>query len=246
MHSSYYEDFERADNGTVFRLGVSPFFPLFQGFRIYERKAGYWIKLLDLCFEIEKFKYITPEVIHILNYCDISQRKVFLHTLKKFNSLEIKGNLNNTECYPQFIKSYFVAFGSLRYIDTWAIRLYRFDNTNFRQYVNCLISEFTSELEDLKSSVPIKEAKEEISLMIEFVAKNNELIQSEESLKEYMSNIRIETTIKDSLEDTFNELDKKQLSKTEMSKYLSENYKNEKLSAFDVKRIWEKYFPKNE
>ncbi|MBD5441743.1 MAG: hypothetical protein HDR33_12195 [Treponema sp.] len=246
LHSSYYEDFEKADNGTVFRFGVSSFFPLFQGFRIYERKADYWIKLLDLCFEKEKFKYITPEVIHILNYCDISQRKVFLHTLKKFNSLGIKGNLNNTECYPKFIKSYFGAFGSLRYIDTRAIRLYRFDNTNFRQYVNCLISEFTSELEDLKASVPIEEAKKEISLMIEFVAKNKELIQCEESLKEFTSKIKIETTSKDSLEDAFNELDKKQLSKTEMRKYLSENYKNEKLSAFDVKRIWEKYFPKNE
>ena len=246
LHSSYYEDFEKADNGTVFRFGVSSFFPLFQGFRIYERKAGYWIKLLDLCFEKEKFKYITPEVIHILNYCDISQRKVFLHTLKKFNSLGIKGNLNNTECYPKFIKSYFVAFGSLRYIDTWAIRPYRLDDTNFKQIVNCLISEFTSELEDLKSSVPIEEAKEEISLMIEFVAKNKELTQSGESLKEYTSKIKIETTSKDSLEDTFNELDKKQLPRTEMRKYLSENYKNEKFSAFDVKRIWEKYFPKNE
>lgn len=246
LHSSYYEDFEKADNGTVFRFGVSSFFPLFQGFRIYERKADYWIKLLDLCFEKEKFKYITPEVIHILNYCDISQRKVFLHTLKKFNSLGIKGNLNNTECYPKFIKSYFGAFGNLGYIDTRAIRLYRLDNTDIKQNVNCLISEFTPELEDLESSVPIEEAKEEISLMIKFVAKNKELIQCKESLKEYTSKIKIETTSKDSLEDAFNELDKKQLSKTEMRKYLSENYKNEKLSAFDVKRIWEKYFPKNE
>lgn len=246
LHSSYYADFEKADNGTVFRLGVSFFFPLFQGFRIYERNADYWIKLLDLCFEKEKFKYITPEVIHILNYCDISQRKVFLHTLKKFNSLGIKGNLNNTECYPKFIKSYFAAFVQLGYIDAHSRILYRFDTPSDRQEFYDIVHYFISELEDLKSSVPIEETKEEIPLMIEFVAKNKELIQSEESQKEYTSNIKIETTIKDSLEDTFNELDKKQLSKTEMRKYLSENYKNEKLSAFDVKRIWEKYFPKNE
>lgn len=245
LHSSHYEDFEKADNGTVFRFGVSFFFSLFQGFRIYERKTDYWIKLLDFCFEKEEFKYITPEVIHILNYCDISQRKVFLHTLKKFNSLEIKGNLNNTECYLNFIKSYFGALGNLRYIDTRAIRLYRFDNANFKQDVNCLISEFTSALEDLKSSVPIEELKEEISLLIEFMEKNNQLIQSNESLEEYTSNSRMTITSKDSLEDIFNELDEKQLSETDMMNYLSENYKNERLSAYDVDRIWKRYFPQN-
>lgn len=246
LHSSHYEDFEKTDNGTVFRFGVSFFFPLFQGFRIYERKADYWIKLIDFCFAKEKFTYITPEVIHILNYCDISQRKVFLHILKKFNSLEIKGNLNDTECYPKFIKSYFGAFGSLRYINTQAISLYRFDNANLKQDVNCLVSKFTSELEDLKSSAPIEEIKEEVSLMIEFMAKNKELIQSEETLKEYASNIKMTTTSKDSLEDTFKELNEKQLSKTDMMNYLSENYKNEMFSAYDAARIWNKYFPKNE
>lgn len=245
LNSLYYADFEKADNSTVFRFGVSNFFPLFQGFKIYEEKSDYWIELIDFCFEKEKFKYITPEVIHILNYCDISQRKVFLHTLKKFNSLEIKGNLNNTKCYPKFIKSYFELLIRFGYADVQTRISYRFDTANYKQDFNDITNFFIDQLEEVRAAVPIKEIKEEIPFMIEFVAKNNQLIQSEENLKEYTIDSRMTITSKDYLEDTFNELDEKQLSKTDMMNYLSENYKNESLSAYDVDRIWKRYFPQN-
>ncbi len=50
--SAFYEEFEKGDNKTVFRLGMSSFIPLSQGFSIYEKDDGYWIKLMSTIHDI--------------------------------------------------------------------------------------------------------------------------------------------------------------------------------------------------
>lgn len=241
--SSFYEEFEKGDNSTVFRFGMSRFIPIFQGFRVYEKNEVYWIKLIDLYFELRD-NSISAEVIHVLNYCDIYKKNVFLHIIRKFNSLTIKGNLNDTTCYPRFLKQYIGAFTTLAYIDTHLIDAYSFNlkslEKNKEKYKNLYFS-FLDELHALKDEVPLQQIKDECVLLKEFLKKNVRIILHENSLKEFTGGITSTSHIKDGLEDIFKELDKRQLSATELKQYLEEHYSNGSLSANQVKRIYNKY-----
>lgn len=210
--SAFYEEFEKGDNKTIFKLGMSSFISLFQGFSVYEKDDGYWIKLIDFYFEHEKITSISAEVIQVLNYCDISKRNIFIHIIEKFTKLKIKGNLNSSTCYPRFLKLYVGAFASLGYIDTRLIDVYSFNfvklQQNKKNYFD-LYCTFSDKLRALKQSVPLEQVKKECNLLKDFLKQNIRLIISNSTLKEYTGGIKTSYEIKDSLEDVFKELDVK-------------------------------------
>ena len=241
--SSFYEEFEKGDNSTVFRIGMSRFIPIFQGFRLYEKNEVYWIKLIDFYFEF-KDTSISAEVIHVLNYCDIYKKNVFLHIIRKFNSLTIKGNLNDTICYPRFLIQYIGAFTTLGYIDTRLIDVYSFNFKNLeknKENYKDLYFTFLDELRNLKTESPLQQIKDESDILKEFLKKNVRIILNKNFLKEYTGGVTSTSYIKDGLEDIFKELDEKHLSDNKLEKYLEEQYSNGSLSAYQVKRIYNKY-----
>ena len=245
-NSAFYEEFEKGDNETVFRFGMSNFIPLFQGFRIYAKDESYWKKLIDFYFEKEKVAAISAEVIQIFNYCDISKRAVFLYVIEKFNSLKITGNLNNAICYPRFLKQFIGAFSSLGYIDTSIIDVYSFDfsklEQNKKDYFN-LYRSFSDKLRSLKRAVPTEQIKNECDLLINFLKHNVRLILAEDSLKEYTGGIKTSMSIKDELEDVCKDLDERHLSKEGLKTLLAQKYKDGELTPSQVERIYRKYFP---
>lgn len=246
LKTAFYEEFEKSDNSTVFLIGVSNFIPIFQGFRIYEKNADYWIKLIDFFLEEREEKNINANLIHILNYCDISKKEIFIHILKRFNNLTINGNLNDTECYPKFLKEYINAFARLGYVDVHIIELYTLDSNvlnNSKKRLLHLYLVLQIKLDKLKKETPLKEIQDEVVVMKQFLKHNAQLILNKNKLKEYTGGISTSSTIKDSLEDTFKELDKLHKTKEELKEYLNENYKNGKFSAYAVSEIWKKYFP---
>lgn len=252
LNTAFYEEFEKSDNSTVFLLGISNFLPIFQGFRIYEKNSIYWIKLIDFYFDIAEIKSINASLIHSLNYCDTSQREIFIHILDKFNHLKIDGNLNDTECYPKFLKEYIKAFERLGYIDVHMIEMYSFESKFLNapyghkyRNLSTLYMQLQLKLDKLKKETPLKEIKDEVTVMKNFLKHNAQLILNKNILKEYTSGISTSSTIKDSLEDTFAELDKLHKEKEELKNYLHDNYTSGKFSAYDVSRIWEKYFPED-
>ena len=245
-NSAFNEEFEKGDNGTVFRFGMSNFIPLFQGFRIYAKAESYWKKLIDFYFKKEKVAAISAEVIQIFNYCDISKKSVFLYVIEKFNSLKITGNLNNTICYPRFLKQFIGAFSSLGYIDTHIIDFYSFDSSKLEQNIKNyfdLYRSFSDKLRSLKRDVPTQQIKDECDLLINFLKHNVRLILAENSLKEYTGGIETSISMKDGLEDVFKDLDERHLSKEELETFLAQKYKDGELMASQVERIYSKYFP---
>ena len=160
--------------------------------------------------------------------------------------------MNDTECYPKFLKEYIKAFERLGYIDVHMIEMYSFESKFLNapyghkyRNLSTLYMQLQLKLDKLKKETPLKEIKDEVTVMKNFLKHNAQLILNKNILKEYTSGISTSSTIKDSLEDTFAELDKLHKEKEELKNYLHDNYTSGKFSAYDVSRIWEKYFPED-
>ena len=240
---AFYGELEKPDNSTIFLLAIDSFFPIFQGFRIYEKNKEYWIKLIDFYFKYAEIKTITPSLIHNLNYCNISYREVYFHIISKFNELDIKGNLNSTECYPKFLREYIGAFSRLGFIDTHELEWYSIGNKpiqNPQKYKNFYCS-LAHRLSKLKKDSPVKAIKNEAILMKEFLKKNAHLVLADISLKEYESRIKTSSSCKDSLKSFYEEIEGNGISGELLRNYLEEKYIKNEISAYGIERIWEKY-----
>ena len=241
---AFYGNFEKPDNSTIFLWGIDTFFPVFQGFRVYERNPNYWIKLIDFYFEYAEIKSITASLIHNLNICNISFREVYFHIISKFNELDIKkGNLNSTECYPKFLREYIGAFSRLGFIDTHELDWYSIGNKpiqNLKKYKGFYCS-ITNKLSKLKKNSPIDLIKHEARVMKEFLKKNAYLMMADNPLKEYESRIENSLSSHDTLKPYYDEIEDNGITGETLRNYLSEKYKNNEISAYGIERIWEKY-----
>lgn len=240
---AFYGNFDKPDNSTIFLLGIDSFFPIFQGFRVYEKNSEYWIKLIDFYFEYAEIKSITPALIHNLNNCNISSHEVYFHILSKFNELDIKGNLNTTICYPKFLKEYIGAFSRLGFVDTHELEWYPIGSKAIQkplQYKRLYCS-LAHKLSELKRNSPLEIIKAEVSIMREFLKKNAYLVMAEKSLREYESGIKSTSHIEDSLKKYYEEVEKKELSGKLLRVYLEEKYNTNKISAYGIEQIWTKY-----
>ena len=244
LNKSYYQDFERVDNVTIFRLGMPQFLSIFRSFLLYERSSLYWVKLLDLYFSYCNVTGITATLIQCLNYCSIEDRDVFLDVVKRFNGLEIKGNLKKTKSYPIFLRKYIQ-----KMLDLTGIREYNFEllmaggETDSR-----IIDEFKGISEGIKSQLRSlqKEAvfnviKDDCAVLCGFLDKNNLLINSQHSLKEFEINSSIHTEIHSSVRDIENQIKKGNLNSEQLKDLLIDNYKHGNLKATDVHRLWDNY-----
>lgn len=240
---AFYGNFEKPDNSTIFLWGIDTFFPVFQGFRVYERNPNYWIKLIDFYFKYAEIKSITASLIHNLNNCNISFREVYFHIISKFNELDIKGNLNSTECYPRFLKEYIGAFSRLGFIDTHELECYSIGNKpiqNIKKYKGFYCS-ITNKLSKLKKNSPIDVIKNETKIMKEFLKKNAYLMMADNPLKEYASRIKTSLSCEDSLKSFYEEIEGNGISGESLRNYLEEKYIKNEISAYGIERIWEKY-----
>lgn len=245
---AFYGELEKPDNSTIFLLAIDSFFPIFQGFRIYEKNKEYWIKLIDFYFKYAEIKTITPSLIHNLNYCNISYREVYFHIISKFNELDIKGNLNSTECYPKFLREYIGAFSRLGFIDTHELEWYSIGNKPIKdpkKYTELYCS-IATKLTELKKKTPLEQIQQSVKIMKVFLKKNVRLMLANKSLQEYVSKIETSTSCEDSLNKFSKEIEEHELTGEELRKYLEERYNQNMISAYGIERIWEKYGEDNQ
>lgn len=241
----YHGNFKEFDNKTIFKIGISNAHSIFQAFRVYEQNPDVWIKLIDFYFRHNDVKDITALLLQVLNYCYISNKKVYFFVLKKFNKLNIKGNLNNTKSFRKFFILYTEAFSKLGYISTRELDYISEDvshkfNVDFVKEE--IIQKFIQDFNNLQKEIPLEQAKEEIQLMISFLEKNIKLIEAEESLDEYKGGIKSCTSMKTSTGKIIEELKEKNLTEEQLLKELKEGYENEKYSAYEVATVtvWNK------
>lgn len=245
---AFYRNFEKPDNSTIFLLGIDSFFPVFQGFRIYEKNPEYWIKLIDFYFEYKEIKTISASLIHNLNNCNISFRDVYFHIISKFIRLDIKGNLNETNCYPKFLNEYIGAFSRLGFISTHELEWYSIGNKPIKdpkKYTELYCS-IATKLTELKKKTPLEQIQHSAKIMKDFLKKNVRLMLADKSLQEYVSKIETSTSCEDSLNKFYKEIEEHELTGEELRKYLEEKYNQNEISAYGIERIWEKYGEDNQ
>ncbi|MBR1639606.1 MAG: hypothetical protein IJ688_09505 [Treponema sp.] len=234
-------EFDKFDNMTVFRFGVADAYPIFQAFRIYEQDAEVWKRLIDFYLKHNKIRDINSGLLQVFKYCLISNKEVYLYVLKKFNDLKIIGNLNDTKSYRRFFISYTEAFSNLGFINTRELNYISEDilhKFNVEFVKKEIIQKFIQDFKDLYTIIPLEQAKNEILLMIKFLEKNIELIETKNSLEEYKGGIRSDISMELSTDKIIKELKEKNLTEKQLLETLKEGYEKGKYSAHEVATVW--------
>ncbi len=230
----YYGEFNKADNQTIFRFGISNRLELFKAFLIYENNPNQWIKLVD--FFIKPEDEITSELIQTLNYCYLDNRMVFLHIFKRFSELKVKGNLNDTKSYKIFIYTYLKAIMNNGYMRIDRLNWISDDfNTPFNKkfYINEIFPECKKRLLNLKTLTSDKSIQNELSIIEKFIAKNEEIINSEKSLEENIPRIKTSSSIKDPIAEQSEVYKKQNLTKEALQAILDEKYHKGEITMFE-------------
>ena len=238
----YHEDFER-DNRTIFRIGIPGELELFRAFDIYESDSKEWIKLIDFYFEQKNIKEITLDLIEALTLCRLDKRKVYLHILKKFNDLQIVGNLNKYESYNDFLKKYLSAFSRLGFINTPDMYLLDGQPEDGASRAESVFLSLSNKLRNLQKKSPIQQMRGDIDLMIRFLEKNRELVGTLKEFEAPDRKVKIETKIKEDdseVEKFLSTHDMAALSQDDVYKELSQKYDDESYSPVDVMDILKK------
>ena len=244
LNKAYYQDFERVDNATIFLLGVPQFLPIFRSFLLYERSSDYWLKLIDLYFSHCNVTGITAAVIQCLNYCRTDCRDVFFDVVRRFNGLEIKGNLKKTNAYPIFLKKYLQEI-----INLTGIREYGFElliatgeaESKIIDEFEVIAKDIRSQLRNIQKEVVLDVIKDDCAMLCCFLDKNNQLLQSSAILKEYEDVFAVHTEIHNPIRDIEETINHDKLKGDKLAAFLEDNYRKGNLKAIEVQRLLEKF-----
>lgn len=238
----YHGEFEKKDNKTIFRLGLSKFLFLFQAYRVAKVSSKDWMDFIEFYMKCKKAKDndIDIEYIENINYCNLDYKEVYLYVLKSFCELSICGNMNKQECYKKFLRNYLGQLSILGFINTEVLWL--LDENNDidtigvdrikRDVLECL----KGRLNKLKENIFIDEAKEDIDIIIRFIDKNINIIENDTELKHSEPTVKTETKIQwknqveiDRLNKIYEEVDFKVYKKE-----VENSYKEEKILAGEI------------
>uniref|UniRef100_UPI00257BCC72 hypothetical protein n=1 Tax=Acetobacterium sp. UBA5834 TaxID=1945907 RepID=UPI00257BCC72 len=156
-------------------------------------------ELVDLYFDIEKIDSIDEKVIRTLNYVLLPDIDVYVHIIKKFNQLNIKGNLNLHECFVTFVNKHLCeALANLGFINTH--RYFGFSSGTIDSVKKLFVgdlekikAEIISLQENLFEFIKYDKINEDISVIVAFVEKLIEIIQFPSELKVTDKPFNVET-----------------------------------------------------
>ncbi|WP_296560797.1 hypothetical protein [uncultured Acetobacterium sp.] len=165
------------DNRSINYFFCPFFLELFKACRTILDGEHYVKELVDLYFDIEEIKSINKEVIRTLNYSLLPDTDAYVHILKKFNQLEIIGNLNGYECFVTFINKYLCeALSNLGFINIH--RHFIFDSGIIREMkeyfikdLNKIKDEINKLQSDMHNFTSSTEIEADISTINKFVEK---------------------------------------------------------------------------
>ena len=182
LYNRKYKDMEKRDNYSIFRLGISSMVSLFQANYVIGRTGSQWINLIDFYFLYNKnLDMITPELIECLYYCELSDRNSYLYIINKFNNLKITKNLNSHKSYKRFLLEYLSMFSTLGFCDTydiWDLREQSKEYIDVKTIEKNVFLPLKKKLENLFSNVQIKIVQKDIEIIIRFLDKNIEIINT--------------------------------------------------------------------
>ncbi len=243
----YYGKNMERDNHTIYRFLIPEIFDTFQAFEIYENDPSNWIKLIDFYLQREEIAEISPDFIKILNHCNISYKSVYLHILNKFNDLKIIGHLKDEKSYVKFLDKYLSAISALRYIDTREVEWLKagFGN-NWNIVKEYVFEELKKNLTDFVNKSPIEKTKTEAKLMIAFIDKNIQIIETTEKAENKKNDTKEPHNPQHYYDKYIKDLEERNLSSKELKKELNEGYEKGLYNPHEVNYIWDYFKKKNE
>ena len=251
MFDQRNESGDRSDNETIFRFGVPPFIEVFRAFRVVGASSDVWVQLVDFYFSYEKIEEITPDVTATLRYCYFTSKHLYIHVVKKFNDLTLTGNMNDQKPYTSFLLYFLEALSHFGYLNTpdimWMIQSEK-DIKSQMESVLYILDDYIKKLTQLRENVPISQAQDNIDIVISFIEKNKEIIESAKKLKSLGPGIK---TTMSSFNPRQEEIDRLAGLKTDKERFLPEaekSYAEEKITVAEISRLFEdcKPFPKND
>lgn len=228
-------DFSTGDNNTIFLMGVSNFPTLAQALRVSKQESEVWVKFIDFYVRYSDKKAIDLELIQILNYSRINSRRDYLDIISIFSDLEIKGHFNNFNVYYEFIIEYLRILSRIGIINTSDLGAIR---TNDISTVEEVLKRFRQDILNLKESLDYEIVGKDLEIIIKFIDKNLELIDSNETYVEEKTSMNSEIRSENMNKDEFERLKKLKLEgNPEFTKELEYSYQNEKIAPYEVDRL---------
>lgn len=230
----------KRDNRTIFYLGVPSFFSLFQAYYAIGASEEEWIDFIEFYLEYEKVEEINLDYITNMNYCDLNYKKVYLYLLEKFSSLQIIGNMNSQGNYRRFLRKYLGALCTLGFINTYELEFLDNEEEIKSEFLdNYVFKPMKKRLEETKEKIWIKNIKNEIDIIINFINKNLEIMEKSEEVFQKDFQVKFgETRSVFSNQEEFDRL--KELSKKgkeEYQKAVEESYAKGDITAYEIMRL---------
>ena len=196
---------------------------------IADIEEKYWLKWIQLYFDMTNISKIDYDLIDDLFYCKLNSRRVYIDVIERFNALEIAGNLNGDSEYRNFIIKYLEALLLTGYIDTYELNSIRYTDSTWinKNKIFGVFEEFEKKLTELKRNTidSVKSIGYDIDKIIDFMDKNKSILNTENVLERDKSP-RIETKMKSHYmhQDKIDELLKND----------NNEFKNELSNAYDT------------
>lgn len=236
-----YKDMEKRDNNTIFRMGIPSMISLFQANYVIGRTGSQWINLIDFYFLYNKnLDTITPELIECLCYCELSDRNSYLYIINKFNNLKITKNLNSHKSYKRFLLEYLSMFSTLGFCDThdiWDLRDKSKEYIDTKTIEKFVFSPLKKKLKKLLSNVKLKIVQKDIEIIIKFLDKNIELINTNDNFEKPDIHFESKVTVRSFNQEIVDKLNSLTLNDEEFEKEVIKKYQNQELVPYEVAEL---------
>lgn len=254
---TYQDEYEKEDNGTIFRWGGNRWIELAQALYLFMQRntlkkdeGKIWLKFVDFCYRQRRFgNRITPEYIRWCNYIDLNKKEVFLDIIRRFCDMEIVGNLNTDKEYIKFLRNCFrygYFHGYFSDYNDWKLELPEW-NQEMIEYVKGILQEKAEKVEqEAASGIYGELASEELNIVCNFIKKNMKLLEAASEVQKQRFTVDVKTSTEWNYmdEETYKELERLAESgiteKTYQGK-LQKAYEQNKISLAEMRRLLQKF-----
>ena len=239
-----YKGMEKRDNNTIFRMGIPIMVSLFQANYVTGRSPLEWRNLIDFYFLYNDYSKdldtITPRLIECLCYCELSDRSFYLYVINKFNNLKITKNLNSHKSYKRFLLEYLSMFSTLGFCDThdiWDLRDKSKEYIDTKTIEKFVFSPLKKKLKKLLSNVKLKIVQKDIEIIIKFLDKNIELINTNDNFEKPDIHFESKVTVRSFNQEIVDKLNQSKLNEKDFEKEVIEKYINQEITPSEVSNL---------
>ena len=239
-----YKGMEKRDNNTIFRMGIPIMVSLFQANYVTGRTALEWKNLIDFYFLYNDYSKdldtITPRLIECLCYCELSDRSFYLYVINKFNNLKVTKNLNSHKSYKRFLLEYLSMFSTLGFCDTydiWDLREQSKEYIDVKTIEKNVFLPLKKKLENLFSNVQIKIVQKDIEIIIRFLDKNIEIINTPDEFSKPALFSNANWSMRSTNQEMVDKLNSSTLNDEEFEKEVVKKYQNQELVPYEVAEL---------